>query len=175
MKGLAYLKNSADKRKAQGQLDTYAQQEQGVNSQNQAIVDATNKARGDVYANQQAQIGMAGKSAAAGSDAATARQLAALGKATGISSGARQALERGTSVAGARNKSTAYTQADSAARAGLQAPTPEYARSPMTSAGGQALNYRKAGQGEDLRDLYDMGREVFGFNDQAKQQVSGAT
>lgn len=173
MKGLAFAKNYMDKQKTQGELDRYAQQEDARITSDAATTDATNKARSDVYANQQANIGMAGKNAAAGVGATTARQLAGIDKNTTMSSGAKEAVKRSTAVGGAGLKAAAYTNADMAARSGLQAPTPEYGRSGMRTAGLDATNYRRNNQREDLADLYGMGREMLGINDKATKQAAG--
>lgn len=172
-KGLIYAKNYMDNQKAQGDMDRYAQQEDARIASDAATTDATNKARGEVYANQQANIGMAGKNAAAGVGATTARQLAGVDKNTTMSSGAKEAVKRSTAVGGAGLKAAAYTNADMAARSGLQAPTPEYGRSGMRTAGLDATNFKRNNQREGLANLYDLGREALGYPDKAAAERGG--
>lgn len=178
-KGLLYAKNYMDKQKVQDDMDRYAQQEDARIASDTALAGKANAQREASYSDAVAQrnvaIENAGNIAAGGVKAATARQLAGLNKNTGMSAGAKQAVARGISVSGAGEAADAHSRATLGAyNIGVpQAPTPEYGRSAVRTAGLDAAKYKRDGQREDLGNLYDIGREALGYPEKAAAERGG--
>lgn len=157
-----------------GDLSAMADQESAYDATNNAITSQRNAAAGDIYSEQRARIGSAGLQAKKGVDAGISRQLTDLNRNTTLSPTARAALAQKAKVAGSTAGASAYTQADTSARAGLRAPELQSFASPSTRAR-NAVSMQQYQEDSAVSPYADVANDIFGLSKKKTEEEVGGT
>lgn len=157
-----------------GDLNAMASRSEASDAANNAITSQRNAAAGDIYSEQRARIGSAGLQAKKGVDAGISRQLTDLNRNTTLSPTARAALAQKAKVAGSTAGASAYTQADTSARAGLRAPELQSFASPSNTAR-NAASYAQYQQDSAVSPYADVANDIFGLSKKKTEEEVGGT